>query len=246
MKKHVRALVLLAIIQFARPSAVLGESKNTEVAEQTEQMKAAYEAGSLVEAKSIGLRIISKAPLNMTAHYLLGNVYTRLGQTGEARREYSYCCRSQTGTNVQIYQLARKGLEQLDNSSVAKSVLPASDAVPRDDKLAASKQVTERIQRFRDEGSQAVLTSQRRLESQIKAAEQEADLAASNVPQFLMPGLRNPDYQQTVQNIMESKNSKIKALRDSFEVEKKTLMDRAEKQAMDFEASQRARTTSGR
>jgi hypothetical protein len=244
MKKHFRALAFLAIIQIVLPSGVIGKSNSTEGPEQIEQLKAAYEAGSLIEARSIGLRIISKTPSNMTAHYLLGNVYTRLGQIVEARREYTCCCRSQTNTNVQIYQLASKGLEQLNNSSVGKAVLPGRDNVPHYENPAASLQVNERMQRFREEGSQAVLTSQRRLESQINVAEQEAEFAVSNVPQYLMPGLRNPDYQLTVQNIMESKNSKIKALRDSFELEKKSLIDKAERQAMDFEASQRVRTTS--
>jgi tetratricopeptide (TPR) repeat protein len=236
-------IVLWLNISFA------GAARCLEMKEQ-QQIKlvlTSYEQGNYIQARDLALRAISKTPSNLTLHYLLGNAYAKLGQIDLARSQYTFCCQNQGTKNEQVYQYAQKALLQLTDWAKSQPSKPpqdngAGDLPAAGTKPAASRQVTERLKRFHDEGAQAIETRKRALDMQIRAVQLDTAEAISQVPQVNAQGFLNPFYDSTVASLREQENAKIVALSDAFEVEKKRITEIYDREARDFEASQNAQS----
>ncbi|MBU6454303.1 MAG: hypothetical protein KGS72_21175 [Cyanobacteria bacterium REEB67] len=204
-----------------------------------------YNNGQYVLAGHTGKQILSADPTNLTAHYLMGNIFLKADLYDNAADEYEYCYRHGLGTQVGDY--ARAALDKLrGNPTVGGPGGNSSAAAPNNPTAAgagansgqtfsnpAQPQVT-RVDRQSAEYSDNAMKSaatlienkRRTLEGTTARLNQEAQADIDAVPKYVYYGkerVRNPSYDSDVQAIKDNLAGKLKILQIDFENEQDKL-----------------------
>jgi hypothetical protein len=98
------------------------------VAELLEAMTKQYSAGQFVQAGHTGQQILTVDPNNLTAHYLLGNIFLKADVLDSAGREYEWCIAHGAGTKIGSY--AKNALDVMEGKVPPPGGLTGAAGMP--------------------------------------------------------------------------------------------------------------------
>jgi tetratricopeptide (TPR) repeat protein len=245
-----RTILLAALAILSMPLAAGAQAAKPATYDQAEAavarennllrtMTMQYNNGQYVLAGHTGKEILAVDPTNLTAHYLMGNIFLKADLYDNAADEYEYCARHGLGTRIGDY--ARAALAKLKGNPVvgAPNVSPPASAANAGASVGQTfnnpaqpppARVDRQSAEYRDNALKsaavAIDNKRRTLEGTTARLNQEAQAEIDAVPKYVFNGkhqVRNPNYDSDVQAIKDDLAGRLKILQVDFQNEQDKL-----------------------
>lgn len=190
-----------ALAQKAKVGQAVGVSA-TEVDVRT--LTSEYNSGQYVKALERSRLVLSRDPGNLNVHYLLGNIFIKLGRLDNAADEYDYCYQHGIGTRIGEY--AREALNAM-NAAAAQAAGQQPGTIDR--------QTADVKASVHEQGAAFLAARRSTLEAEIKHLNDQANAEIEAVPQYVYINKHrqpNPDYPAIVQGIRDDYAAQIQVL----------------------------------
>jgi tetratricopeptide (TPR) repeat protein len=196
-----------------------------------------YNTGQYVEALQRSRAVLNRDPGNLDAHYLIGNIFMKLGRLENAAEEYDFCVHRGHGT--QVANFAQKALDGLNaafpppgGQAPGQSQAGPTGAAPANTVVNVAPagmidRQTNEVKASVQEKAQAALAARRStLAGQMKTLTEEQQGEIDAVPKYIYVGrhrVANPDYNSTVQGIRDDYAAKMQILQADNDNEERKM-----------------------
>jgi TolA-binding protein len=144
-------------------------------------MTALYQQGKYSLAERLGHIVLTKWPTNLDAHYLIGNIYFKLGDLKSSASQYSYCVK--TGKNSPVAKLAATALAALNSAETASKKTPRAPANGQaNEEKPASLAALKRAEKILDRAQDTLAFKKKQVDMEIVHTEDFARSRIADIP----------------------------------------------------------------